>query len=97
MNSKMIKLTMAAAILLTTAEAVTLSNQGIFDKYFKEGADEAALEKEKSDAIEAKKVQLAQAEVEHEKMVKEEEEEDKKKEDADQKAFEEREMTNRQE
>ena len=92
----MIKMSLAAAMLFTSAEAVTLSNQGIFDKVLKEEAEEAALVKEKQDAIEAKKQQLAQAEVEHEKLVKEEEEEDKKKEEAEQKAFEERELINRQ-
>ena len=95
MISKMIKMSLAAAILLGTTEAVTLSNQGIFDKVFKEEADEAALVKEKQEAIDAKKQQLAQAEVEHEKAVKEEEEEDKKKEELEQKNFEEREMINR--
>ena len=96
MNSKMIKYTMAAAILFSTAEAVTLSNAGIFDKVFKEEADAAALAQEKSEAIEYKKKQLAEAELEHEKAVKEEEEEDRKKEEAEQKSWEERQLMQRQ-
>ena len=92
----MIKMSLAAAMLFTSAEAISLSNQGIFDKVFKEEQEEAAIAKEKQDAIEAKKQQLAQAEVEHDKLVKEEEEEDKKKEEQEQKAFEERELINRQ-
>ena len=92
----MIKMSLAAAILLGTTEAVTLSNQGIFDKVFKEEAEEAAIVKEKQEAIDYKKQQLAQAESEHEKAVKIEEQEDKQKEIAEEKAFEEREMINRQ-
>ena len=92
----MIKMSLVAAILLGTTEAVTLSNQGIFDKVFKEEAEEAAIAKEKQEAIDYKKQQLAQAEIEHEKAVKIEEEEEKQKEIAEEKAFEERELINRQ-
>ena len=56
MNSKLIKYTMAAAILFSTAEAVTLSNHGIFDKLYKEEAEAKAAQKEKDDAIQYKKI-----------------------------------------
>ena len=96
MNSKLLKYTLAAAILASTADAINISNAGIFDKLYKEEAEAAAAQKEKEDAIQAKKIQLAEAEKEHERLVKEEEEEDKKKEEAEQKAFEERELMQRQ-
>ena len=74
---------LAAAILMalsnTEVNAVALRNEGIFDKMFKEDIEMDKIANERKEALERKRIQLAEAEKEHEKLVAEEEAEEKKK------------------
>ena len=93
---KMFKATLAICFLMSSTQAVQLEQTGIFDKLYKEEAEAAAIQHEKEESIRLKKIQLAEAEKEHDRLVAEEEAEDQKKKEEEEKAIEERQQLQKQ-
>lgn len=77
MNSTMIKSVLVLAALTGQAEAIKVTEAGIFSKLIQEEDAAHALDNELKDAKERKKQQLIDAEAEYQKNVIEEEQEDK--------------------
>ena len=70
---------MSVSYMTSEVSSVNLQDRGIFDQMFKEDFEMAAVQKEHDEAVARKKQQLAQAEIEHEKLVAEEEAEERSK------------------
>lgn len=80
------------AALFATVSAVKVEQKavGIFSKLMEQEQAQVAAQKELEDAREAKRVQLIEAEKEHEKLVAEEEKEEAEKQEKEQEAMEQR-------
>merc|ERR1719223_2118617 len=78
MKSTILVAALMIALSNTEVNAVALKNHGIFDKMFSEDVEMDKIANEHKAALERKRIQLAEAEKEHEKLVADEEAEEKK-------------------